>query len=302
MFSDALTPQTLSVIITYYPNDVSLENIIRSADQFEKTLVIDNSCSGLVKERLLDVQGRAVNVSLHFNQINMGIAAALNAGFQYAKKNGFDWVMTLDQDTVLPSGAVASMLAAWQDLDEHLKLRARLIVPCYLYAGRASSHCLKQKKVTSSIAITSANLVHLSLWEDLGGYDETLIIDYVDTDFCLRMLRNGFQMLVVPEVQVLHELGRVEKVRIIGLEFSYTRYSAGRRYYQFRNRIKLYKRHWKRARWLMGDFWQLLKDLGKVFIFEGWINIRAAVIGLRDGVAGRDSGETSIDPGSHDIG
>lgn len=280
-------PPIFGVVVTYYPNEASLDNIANIASQFERILLVDNSCDQEVVVRLRMLAARIENIRLHFCARNLGTAGALNIGFRYAQKKGLSWVMTLDQDTELPLGGVGSMFNAWNMLSDGEKLLVKLIAPCYMYIGKKNFTCGEIAQVLPNIVITSANLVHITLWEELGGYDENLVIDYVDTDFCLKMLLQGFRILVVPTVRVVHALGQVETCKILWHKVSFTRYGAGRRYFQFRNRVILYKKYWRRTSWIQQEIYQLVKDIIKIAICEGCGNIKAASIGFIDGIRGR---------------
>jgi len=39
-----------------------------------------------------------------------------------------------------------------------------------------------------TMLVTSGSMIELATWQALGGFDEGLFIDYIDTDYCLRVI------------------------------------------------------------------------------------------------------------------
>ena len=59
--------------------------------------------------------------------------------------------------------------------------------------------------VTNTSAVTGACLmVRRALWEEAGGFDESLAVAYNDVDFCLRLSAQGLRHVILPHVRLLH--------------------------------------------------------------------------------------------------
>lgn len=88
-----------AVIVTYNP-DIALlvTNVEAVMPQVKEVLVVDNH-----SENIDAIQAAfPVNTKIHVEK-NVGIAKATNDGIKMHETNGFNWVLTLDQDsTVLP--------------------------------------------------------------------------------------------------------------------------------------------------------------------------------------------------------
>ena len=63
--------------------------------------------------------------------------------------------------------------------------------------------------------ITSASLVPVSAWNDVGGFNEELFIDFVDHDFCAKLKEHGYRILQIGSVKLSHELGKGKKYSIL---------------------------------------------------------------------------------------
>jgi N-acetylglucosaminyl-diphospho-decaprenol L-rhamnosyltransferase len=75
-------------------------------------------------------------------------------------------------------------------------------------------------------------LIRRSLWEQLGGFDETFYMYSEDTDLSYRVWQSGLQCLHCPEAVIIHYGGRSETSR------------AGKIIKVFRARAQFMRKHW----------------------------------------------------------
>ena len=86
-------------IILYNPEISRLEeNVSAIINQSEKVLLIDNA-SVNIKE-IVQFSELYENVELIKNNSNLGIARAINQVLEYSLEHGYEWFLTLDQDSV----------------------------------------------------------------------------------------------------------------------------------------------------------------------------------------------------------
>lgn len=96
------TPKICAGIVTYQPDIGRLrENITAVLPQAEKIFIVDNGSADLdrIDELLADFPPGSVERIA--NGENMGIAHALNQLLEAADGAGYDWILTLDQDSVV---------------------------------------------------------------------------------------------------------------------------------------------------------------------------------------------------------
>jgi rhamnosyltransferase len=93
-----------------------------------------------------------------------------------------------------------------------------------------------------SSAITSGSLVRLSVFDEIGLYDEGFFIDGIDFDFCLRLRRAGYAIHRVPDALMRHQLGDAVDIPQ-ALQKYYARHSPVRRYYMARNLMYMAERY-----------------------------------------------------------
>ena len=103
--------------ITLYEPDVHrlLENIDAVLPQVDKLICVDNGSKNIaeIKDR---IHWKYPDVEIIENGENLGIARALNQMFEYAEAHVYDWVLTLDQDSVCPENLM-------EEYKKHLEIK-----------------------------------------------------------------------------------------------------------------------------------------------------------------------------------
>ena len=113
---------------------------------------------------------------------------------------------------------------------------------------------LKEQKLKTegceevSTCITSASMMNLKAWKEVGGFDEIMFIDSVDFDICLSMREHGYKIIRTHDTALLHEVGHSEIRRLFGKEYQIYHHSPLRYYYMVRNGIYLGEKHHFTAR------------------------------------------------------
>lgn len=222
-------------IVTYNPELARFSECLSAvAEQVEHVFVVDNGSnetSGV--EALCREYDNAIFVPLGENK---GIAAALNMGCTAADEKSCTAVLTLDQDSICEDGLVEKLAA-------HLAKDVGIAAPWISYAGNEEYYDLPQDgPYEVEWTITSASLTSIDAWRKIGGFDEALFIDSVDRDFCIRLRRAGYRVVIDPATSLSHELGDMRCVRILGKVIHITNHSSFRKYYIARNKILLAKK------------------------------------------------------------
>lgn len=76
----------------------------------DKVYIIDNSSNN--NSSLIKIIPNAVYIP---NYNNLGIAKALNQGCEAAKQDGFDWVLTMDQDSFFEETQLNKFISIFND-------------------------------------------------------------------------------------------------------------------------------------------------------------------------------------------
>lgn len=218
----------------------------------ENSLIIDSSCDEL-------------NIKHIHNRNNNGLAGGLNAGIKSAINDGADFLLLLDQDTILNVESLKEYM-----LESTRLLRDKKIACCGpafidLKFGKkhgfANYGFLKiNAKPSNSSAVaclylmTSCTMIRKDVFDEVGLMDETLFIDYIDIEWCLRAKSMGYRILGLSRFEFLHNVG--DSVKNI-LWFNAPVHNQFRLYFQTRNLIYLFRRgyipfYWKVCEALYG--------------------------------------------------
>ena len=225
-----------AVIVLYNPDDLVMGNINSYINQVDKLFVVDNSEN--INNNLAEKISLLDNAEYVYNKSNIGIAAALNIGARIALEEGFDYLLTMDQDSKASSGMVEKLLKIINTSDKIGIVAAEHVNPDI--QEEPKTKIIKEIVYT----MTSGNLVNLSAYKEVGGYLEKLFIDHVDHEFCLRLNRYGFKIIKAFCAVVYHKVGTASKKKFFNHYLYPTNHSPVRIYYRTRNRFfvdNLYK-------------------------------------------------------------
>jgi len=257
--------RTLAVVVTYHPDEAVRENLKALLEQVNHVVVVDNESSDNSKSMISSFS--MSQLTAIFNDSNNGVAKGFNQGLRWGMENGFDYFLLLDQDS-RPSAGMASKLVV--ELDVLLSRGVLAIVgPQHEDFEQKVENFSSELVVSVPLLITSGCLLSKKVIEKIGLYDERLFIDHVDHDYCLRLFKNGGQVMKVTSAILLHRFGEARVKTFMGKTFFMQEYSPMRRYFMMRNRIVLYKRYGMfRGRWFWMDLRSGLADLAKLILFE----------------------------------
>jgi len=224
----------LAVVVSYNGLHKTRQTVDALRGQVGHIVIVDNG--SLPESRaILQSREREPGITVECLGENRGVGYALNLGVRRAREMGYSWLLTMDQDSVVDG----SLIQAYQAAVERDPGRVCLAP---MIAGNGASRQASGGVIR--YAITSGNLVRVSLFNQIGLYDEGFFIDCIDFDFSLRLRRAGHSLYRVPDAVMRHQLG--EAVAVPGfLRRHYALHSPTRRYYMYRNYLYMVERYWR---------------------------------------------------------
>jgi len=159
--------------------------------------------------------------------VNLGYGGGCNAGFGWAKATGLDYVLLLNNDTVLHPNALRSLVARAEELRAAGK--AAVLAPMILYASAPSTVW----SAGGSLRWPWLERDHIGMGDDaakhdeprevtwasgcalfcstqvadlIGPFDERYFLYLEDVDWCLRARRKGASIWFVPEALLWHKV------------------------------------------------------------------------------------------------
>lgn len=291
-------------IVTYCPEIERLqENLDAVINQVQLLYIVDNASSNITQLReLCQKECYYGKIRIVENCENQGIATALNQICDNAYTDGFSWVLTLDQDSVVPENMIKTYEA--HIIQESETKKVAMYVPVIWDRTMQEIDVTEVAKAGTTeveTAITSGTLMRTDVWKKVGGFTEKLFIDYVDFDYCMKVRLKGYCIVRVNEVRLLHELGNATQIPLFAWlakkfenkqpwgrrfrEMQYTtNHSPTRLYYVTRNQYYYMKEYadlldTRRIKKGMYIIW------GTKIVFEKhkWKKILAIYRGSRDG-------------------
>lgn len=235
-----------AIIVSYNPDKNLLDSVNLLISQVEKIIIVDN---GSIEEKRKDISSIKdidnERIEIIFNEENLGIATALNIGVREALKQGFNWILTMDQDSKASKDMVEKMFEVYNNIDEKERKSILSIFPNFVDERIQS---IEENSVMNiyeyvDADITSGNLVNSEVFDKVGFFDDSLFIDLVDTDFCMRLNEKNIKMIKVRDAILYHSLGESQSVKSILGKFNTSNHSALRRYYMTRNRFYIWERY-----------------------------------------------------------
>ncbi|MDF7663242.1 glycosyltransferase family 2 protein [Bifidobacterium sp. ESL0763] len=176
--------------------------------QVDALVVVDNG-SGNVDD-VARLVGGFDKVTLLRNGKNLGVATALNRAFEWARKAGFDWVLTLDDDSEIPEGMVSGYVRCLQSQPDG---GTGVGIVCPLLRNRRDGTVFHSKR-NEGECITSGSLTNVAAWRAIGGFDDWLFIDGVDFDFSRRLVAAGHPIVECADVIMPHQIGESRTVNL----------------------------------------------------------------------------------------
>lgn len=267
-------------IVLYNPDVKRLDDNVNSIiGQCDKVYMFDNGSRN--KEDIEAALQTYGDVAIEYKRIdyNAGIAYALNRLCEMAEDDSYEWLITLDQDSVCPSNMVEEYNRYVNNSD------VGMLCPSVVDRNKTTivDEGLTPFEVTQ--CITSGSALKLSAWSLVGGFDEWMFIDLVDFDICHRIINAGYRILRIPAVRLCHEYGRITERRFLFWQVSVKNHPAFRKYYMARNTIYLPKKEHNAAGQIKSVF-QCIKMLLIVLGYEDDKRgkIKAIIQGMIDGI------------------
>jgi GT2 family glycosyltransferase len=240
------------VIVNWNLKEDTLEcvdSLLSSGVTLNQIILVDNgSTDGSVqifKEHHRD------EIAIIESQENVGYAAGANLGIKQALDQHFNWVLLLNNDTIVATNFLTELHKAILDLDGYA-----IINPLILYHSNRSmiwsagdkqidhtlltTHPFKNRQLSPGLPIVvpidfpsgCAMMVKREIFEKIGLLDPTLFMYGEEVDFCWRAKMSGYQFACYTPASVWHKVSK-----------SSNSVRPRTRYLQIRNQSRFYRRY-----------------------------------------------------------
>ena len=279
--------QVCALIWTCNPKIELLRKVVNAAMQnVDYVLIVDN---GSQNHNEIDMLKTSKVDIVHLPR-NLGVEA-LNIGFKLLKSK-CEWILILDDDSVIQPGAVQEILNKYNNLPE--KVRSRIAV---ISISNLESIPLTLKRRLKNLprealiahfdaVIFSGAMIKSEVIEKYNLYiDKELFLNHADTDFFARLRKFGYLTVLYTKPLLRHRLG-IPLSKPINLGFYVIKSTTKpyRLYYIVRNATYLLLR--KRITFLQWAL-SILRFTIPLALQNPRITLKNISIGLIHGVIGR---------------
>lgn len=232
----SISPQVitrlLAVIVIYrmQPLDSStLQTLLASVENTSpgnldlKILVWDNTPGG---QEIGELPSR---ISYESAPHNPGLAQAYNQALEQAEAEGYEWLLTLDQDSCLPVDFLAKIADLTRKLSPDKTIGAivpqviadgRIVspfrfifgVPCWFGSGFVGT------SKRAAYAANSGSTLRVCALREMGGYDPMFPLDLSDTNLFHRLHESGKSVFIAGDVFVHHDFALLNKPARMSIE------------------------------------------------------------------------------------
>ncbi len=187
-----------------------------------EVIVVDNASEGsdfkVLKERYSDY------ISIIENERNLGYAEGNNTGIRFALEHGTDYVLVLNNDTVVDSGFLSYLVEfaekdpgagiigpkmfymAQPDILYFTGCRIRWLVGIPKHRGTGKKDKGQFDVPSYTDAITGCcMLIKRIVFEKIGLLPTDYFLQWEDIDFSTNARKNGFKCLYVPKAKIWHK-------------------------------------------------------------------------------------------------
>lgn len=270
--------RNICAVVVSYNSPERLSRCISSIlPQADEVIVIDNSSDEEARQRIKELTS-CEKVSLILNSKNEGLGHALNQGMRYSADSGYIWTLLLDDDSALSDGMIDEMMRSYSNSDSDILGTIAAIVPAvydkaldeYIPSVITTKTFNRKLRRPPSDAfvhfhITSGTLLNNEIVKRVGFMNERLFIDYIDFDYCFRILEQGYKILLSGNAVLYHALGSGREL----LGFQFREHAPLRVYYQSRNRLfAMWKYGRKHRSFLYAEMARFLNKLLKIILLE----------------------------------
>lgn len=216
-----------------------LESLRKTTYPNFEVIMVDNGSVGddvsLLKQRFGD------SIRLIVNDKNSGFAGGCNIGIKDALARGADYVVLLNNDTVVAPDFIEGLVRVAQS-DERVGIAGGKVF-CYelpeliWFAGGIINYRTGRTPIRGSgeadkgqfdeivrVDWISGCFMFISrdVLQAVGMLDERFFFGWEDVDLCVRAARKGFKVLFVPESRIWHKgFGIDKRDRLMGMPVYY---------------------------------------------------------------------------------
>lgn len=217
----------------------SLDRLIVNNYELSVVVVDNNSGDGSV-EKLRRLKYKKFKPMILENKENLGFAEGNNVGMDWAMENGADWIMVLNNDTIVDKDLIIQLVKTVKK-----EKKVGILSPKIYFAKGFEFHKKRYKKdelgnvlwyaggivdwnnvygknrgvdevdggqynkdLEIDFATGASMFINVEALREVGGFDRRYFMYLEDVDLSLRMKKKGWKVWFVPNAQLWHKVAQ----------------------------------------------------------------------------------------------
>lgn len=215
------------IILVNYNGYKDTKECIESLEKINyenyKIIIVDNAS----KDNSLELLNR--NHCSHIildSRINLGFSGGNNIGIEYALKNGAEFVLLVNNDTIVNEDILSNMIKTFEkdsntgivggkillyenkEMISHAGGYIDMFKFTTVHYGMGAAYNDEQYNYEREVGFVSGclMLIKREVFEKVGLLPEEYFMYYEDTDFCLRVIDSGYKIFYNPRAEIFHKV------------------------------------------------------------------------------------------------
>jgi len=219
-------PKVFIIVINWNQQEDTVRCLksLESLDYKNRDVVlIDNGSRDGSPDRIKEQFPR---ITLIKNKENIGFAAGNNVGIRHALSQGADYILLLNNDTIVDSSVLKELINVAESDEkigvvgavnysfEDRKKVVMLSISFNWFTGftkKEDLDAISRGVITEPRQVHgvtgSSLLIKRAVVGKIGLLDSRFFIYYEDTDWCMRARKAGYKVLYVPRAKIWHKVG-----------------------------------------------------------------------------------------------
>lgn len=216
-----------AILVNYngYNDTIECIESIEKSSILVDVIIVDNASAGNEYDMLIEKYALYKNVHVIRSSENRGFSAGNNIGIKYAMENGYEYIVLLNNDTVVEANMFESLISNAKDNIVTTPLMYYYSNPkCIWFGGGRISRLTGNGHSINKGLIDNGNIykdimqctfatgcclaIKTSVFNQIGLLDETYFMYCEDTDFCIRLQQANIKINLVPTAKLWHKVSQ----------------------------------------------------------------------------------------------
>jgi GT2 family glycosyltransferase len=223
----------IAVIVLNYNNwnDTieCVDSLLNNTYENFEVVIVDNKSTN---DSIVKIKGKYDDhnqVKIIVSSKNSGYAGGNNIGIEYALRNEADYILVINNDTILPNTLLADLIHKAQEKEQIGVISTKIMFSDDKTLWYAGGYFSPKKASGYHIGIGEADqgqydepkevqfltgcllFIPKQIIDDVGYLDDVFFLYGEDLDYSLKVLRKGYKLYYEPSMKIIHKVSASHK-------------------------------------------------------------------------------------------